>query len=67
MLLRRVLEKHSDWQVCGETVNGVEAIEQIEKVAPDLAILDLGIRKFPATLSRHWSWSGRLLLLTFRE
>ena len=42
-LLRRLLERNSDWQVCGEAVNGVEAVEKVELFAPDLAILDLGM------------------------
>jgi DNA-binding NarL/FixJ family response regulator len=43
MLLRRLLESHSEWQVCAEAVNGVEAIEKVEQCTPDLAILDLGM------------------------
>lgn len=43
VLLRRLLEKHSDWRVCGEAVNGSEAVEKIELFTPDLAILDLGM------------------------
>lgn len=42
-LFRRLLEAHPDWQVCGEAVNGVDAIEKAALVAPDLAILDLGM------------------------
>jgi DNA-binding NarL/FixJ family response regulator len=43
MLLRRLLESHSEWQVCAEAVNGVEAIEKVQQCTPDLAILDLGM------------------------
>jgi DNA-binding NarL/FixJ family response regulator len=43
ILLRRLLERHSDWRVCGEAVNGVEAVEKVELFTPDLAILDLGM------------------------
>jgi DNA-binding NarL/FixJ family response regulator len=42
-LLRRLLEKHSDWRVCGEAVNGVEAVEKAGVFTPDLGILDLGM------------------------
>jgi DNA-binding NarL/FixJ family response regulator len=31
------------WRVCGEAVNGVEAVEKAELFRPDLAILDLGM------------------------
>ena len=43
ILLRRLLERHSDWRVCGEAVNGVEAVEKVKVFTPDLAILDLGM------------------------
>jgi chemotaxis response regulator CheB len=38
ILLRRLLERHSDWRVCGEAVNGVDAVEKVEVFTPDLAI-----------------------------
>jgi CheY-like chemotaxis protein len=34
LLLRRLLEKQGDWQVCGEASNGVEAIEGVERFKP---------------------------------
>ena len=43
MLFRRLLEAQPDWQVCSEAVNGVEAVEQAARVAPDVAILDLSM------------------------
>jgi len=43
MLLRRVVETHRAWQVCGEAANGVDAVEQVERERPDVAILDLGM------------------------
>jgi len=42
-LFRRLLEAQPDWQVCGEAVNGVDAVEQVVQAEPDLAILDLGM------------------------
>jgi two-component system nitrate/nitrite response regulator NarL len=42
-LFRRLLEAQPNWQVCGEAVNGIDAVEQVKQVAPDLAILDLGM------------------------
>jgi DNA-binding NarL/FixJ family response regulator len=42
-LFRRLLEAQPNWQVCWEAVNGFEAVEQVKQVAPDLAILDLGM------------------------
>ena len=42
-LFRRLLESQPGWQVCGEAVDGVDAIVQTLVAAPDLAILDLGM------------------------
>jgi DNA-binding NarL/FixJ family response regulator len=42
-LLRRLLEAHSGWEVCGEAVNGLEAVQKIIELVPDVAILDLGM------------------------
>jgi len=43
MLLRRVLESHPAWKVCGEVSNGADAVEEVKRVEPDVAILDLGM------------------------
>ena len=39
--LRSLLESHSDWQVCGEAVNGREAIEKVRELKPDVVVLDV--------------------------
>jgi DNA-binding NarL/FixJ family response regulator len=43
MLLRRVLEAHPGWQVCGEAANGPEAIETVRALKPDVVIVDLAM------------------------
>lgn len=43
LLLRRLLEKQPDWQVCGDASNGVEAIEKVEQLDPDVVVMDLGM------------------------
>jgi DNA-binding NarL/FixJ family response regulator len=52
-LLRRLLERHSEWQVCDEAANGVEAIEKAEQLAPDLVILDLGMPLMSGMQAAH--------------
>jgi DNA-binding NarL/FixJ family response regulator len=42
-LLRRLIEEHSNWEVCGEAVNGAEAVEKTGELAPDLVVLDLAM------------------------
>jgi chemotaxis response regulator CheB len=43
LLLRRLLEKHPDWQVCGEAGNGMEAIEKIDQFESDVVVMDLAM------------------------
>ena len=43
MLLRRLVEKQRDWQVCGEASNGIEAIERVEQFEPDVVVMDLAM------------------------
>jgi len=41
--LRYVLEEDDGWSVCGEAVNGPDAIEKEEQLRPDLVILDFSM------------------------
>jgi two-component system LytT family response regulator len=40
-ILRAILARHADVEVVGEAANGSEAVELIERLRPDLALLDL--------------------------
>src|SRR6266851_1695448 len=59
LLLRRLVEKQRDWQVCGEASNGVEAIEGVERFQPDVVVMDLampvmnGLQAAPEILKAH--------------
>jgi DNA-binding NarL/FixJ family response regulator len=59
LLLRRLLEKQHNWQVCGEASNGVEAIEGVEQFAPDIVVMDLampvmsGLQAAPEIIRTH--------------
>jgi DNA-binding NarL/FixJ family response regulator len=59
LLLRRLLEKQHDWQVCGEASNGVEAIERVDQFAPDIVVMDLampvmnGLQAAPQIMRTH--------------
>ena len=39
-LLRSCIEQNTDWQVCGEAENGKAAVQKVEKLHPDVVILD---------------------------
>jgi DNA-binding NarL/FixJ family response regulator len=42
-LLRRLIEEHSEWEVCGEAVNGLDAVTKTGELHPDLVVLDLAM------------------------
>jgi DNA-binding NarL/FixJ family response regulator len=41
--LRTVIESHDGWAVCGESTNGLEALEQTKELKPDLVVLDVSM------------------------
>lgn len=38
--LRRLLEQHEEWMVCGEASNGREALAGVQRLHPDVVLLD---------------------------
>jgi DNA-binding NarL/FixJ family response regulator len=42
-MLRALLETHTDWQVCAEAANGLEAVQKAAELKPDAIILDLAM------------------------
>jgi DNA-binding NarL/FixJ family response regulator len=41
LAIRRLLESHEDWEVCGDAADGREAIEKSEELHPDVIVMDL--------------------------
>lgn len=39
--LKGVIAEHKDWSVCGEAVNGAEAVSKAFELQPDVIILDI--------------------------
>jgi len=42
-LLRRLIENHADWSVCGEAADGQEAVDKAAQFSPDVVVLDLAM------------------------
>lgn len=41
--LRDLLRRHRDWEVCGEAVDGQDAIQKSRQLAPDVVVLDFSM------------------------
>jgi DNA-binding NarL/FixJ family response regulator len=41
--VRALIENHPGWQVCGEAVDGRDAVEKARTLRPDLVLLDVGM------------------------
>jgi DNA-binding NarL/FixJ family response regulator len=41
--VRSLLESHEGWQVCGEAVDGRDALEKCRELNPDLVVLDISM------------------------
>ena len=69
--LRRLFQSQPDFTVCGEAVDGVDAISKAEQLSPDLVILDLAMPEMngleAAGALRFIMPDGVLFLLTAYE
>jgi DNA-binding NarL/FixJ family response regulator len=41
--LRALLSRNPRWEVCGEAVNGEQAVKKVRELKPDLVILDISM------------------------
>ena len=41
--LRSLLSSHADWSVCGEAVDGLDAIEKAKALRPDVVLMDISM------------------------
>lgn len=66
--LRTLLEHNPDWQVCGEAVDGRDAVSKAKQLTPDLVVLDFlmpGLNGLEAAREIHKSVpSTRMLMCT---
>jgi DNA-binding NarL/FixJ family response regulator len=69
--LRMILEQHDNWTVCGEAVNGSEAVAKAIDLKPDLILLDIAMPKLDGLkacrLLRDIAPKLEILVLTLYE
>lgn len=41
--LRRLIDSHAGWSVCGEAADGVEAVERARELRPDIVLMDMSM------------------------
>jgi DNA-binding NarL/FixJ family response regulator len=64
--IRKVIEEHPDWEVCGEAADGLEAVSKAAELTPDLIVLDLtmpNLNGFQAARAIHAAAPNIPLLL----
>ena len=66
--IQSLLEGHSDLQVCGEAVDGLETVLKARQLHPDLVIMDLSMPRLggfsAAQQIRQWHPSTKILVFT---
>ncbi len=67
-IVRRALERDTDFTVCGEAVDGLEAVTKAKELLPDLILLDVRMPRLTglevAGILRNTQPSLRIIMLT---
>src|SRR5947207_10687202 len=66
--IRSLVESHAQWRVCGEAADGEEAVEEADRLKPDIVLLDVSMPKLngleAARRIRQSVPTAQLLVLT---
>ena len=66
--LRALLEPFPEWQICGEAVDGMDAIEQCKLLKPDIIVMDVSMPRLngleAARLIRKETPEPRIVMIT---
>jgi DNA-binding NarL/FixJ family response regulator len=69
--VRLILRRKTDWEICGEAEDGLEALEKAQELKPDLIILDISMPgkdglEVAAELRKRKS-TAKVLILTMHD
>lgn len=69
--LRSLLESHPKWQVCGEAMDGQEAVEGVRALNPDVVVLDITMPRLngleAAQIIRNEAPKSKMVILSQYE
>jgi DNA-binding NarL/FixJ family response regulator len=66
--IRQALERETDFEICGEAIDGVEAVAKAKELTPDLILLDVKMPRLTglevAGILRHTQPRIRIMMVT---
>jgi DNA-binding NarL/FixJ family response regulator len=68
--IRGILAQRPAWEVCGEAVNGLEAVRLAKELRPDIIVMDIGMpvmNGLEATLQVMKDGNSKVLILSLHE
>jgi DNA-binding NarL/FixJ family response regulator len=68
--IRGILAQRPGWEVCGEAVNGLEAVRLAKELRPDIIVMDIGMpvmNGLEATQQVVKDGNSKVLILTLYE
>src|ERR1700756_2455814 len=69
--LRSLLESHPEWEVCGEAIDGQEAVDRTRELIPDIVVLDIPMPRLngleAAQLIRSEAPRSKMVILSQHE
>lgn len=69
--IRALIEQHVGWEICGEAVDGEDAVQKAGELRPDIALLDVGMPRLNGLDAARQILAAapqtRVLILTMHE